>query len=224
MSESFVDLTYRGLALGRRVKLTEVRPSTGYLEMPAPMPVGTAIHVATDDGHGFDAVVIDIHEQVGGSDRPPGMRVKPAFGDERATAWWKERVALPELPPRKVVAAAAPAAPILPRARRTQEMPGIPSTEMGDDGARTEAMDSVDPALVEQLANEPPLVDDGKRTVMMTAPDIRALGLEPSSTGEMAAITEEQETIEDDDKPEGESNGNGNGDKPKGVKRRRKRR
>jgi hypothetical protein len=224
MSESFVDLTYRGLALGRRVKLTEVRPSTGYLEMPAPMPVGTSIHVATDDGHAFDAVVIDIHEQVGGSDKPPGMRVKPAFGDDRATAWWKERVALPELPARKAVAAPLPAGPILPRARRTQEMPGIPSTEMGDDGARTEAMDSVDSSLVEQLANEPPIVDDGKRTIMMTAPDIRALGLEPSSTGEMAAITEEQETIEDDDKPEGESNGNGNGDKPKGVKRRRKRR
>jgi hypothetical protein len=221
MSESFVDLTYRGLTLGRRVKLTEVRPSTGYLEMPAPMPVGTPIQVATDDGLAFEAIVVDIHEQVGGSDKPPGMRVRPAFGDDRATAWWKERVALPELPPRKVVAAAVPTAPILPRARRTQEMPGVPANEMSDDGARTEAMDSVDPAIADQLANETPLiVDDGKRTVLMTAPDIRALGLEPSSTGEMAAITEEQETVEDDDKPDD----SGNGDKPKGVKRRRKRR
>ena len=43
VSESFVDLTYRGLPLGRRIKLTQVRPSSGYLELAAPMPVGTAI-------------------------------------------------------------------------------------------------------------------------------------------------------------------------------------
>jgi hypothetical protein len=218
MSESFVDLTYRGLALGRRVKLTEVRPSTGYLEMPMPMPVGTAIHVGTDDGLGFDAVVVEIHEQVGGSDKLPGMRVKPAFYDELAGAWWKERVALPELPPRQLVAA-VPAPPILPRARRTQELPGIPSNEIGDDGARTEAMETVDPALVEQL--EAPVVDDGKRTVLMTAPDIRALGLEPSTSGEMRAATDEIDTLEEDDK---DDTSDDNGDKPKGVKRRRKRR
>src|SRR3954470_1653124 len=73
MSESFVDLTYRGLSLGRRVKLAQVRPSTGYLEMPAPMPVGTKIAVVTDDGVAFDAIVNAIHEQTGGTDKPPGM-------------------------------------------------------------------------------------------------------------------------------------------------------
>src|SRR6185503_15102690 len=93
--ESFVDLAYRGLSLGRRVKLTQVRPSTGYLETPAPMPVGTMIAIATDDGHHLDAIVTSIHEQVGGSDKHPGMTVKPKL--EGATAaWWKERVALPD--------------------------------------------------------------------------------------------------------------------------------
>ena len=36
-TESLVDLTYRGLAVAKRVKLTQVRPSTGYVEVPAPM-------------------------------------------------------------------------------------------------------------------------------------------------------------------------------------------
>ena len=99
MIESFVDLTYRGLSLGRRVKLTQVRPSTGYVETPAPMPVGTAISIATDDGITLDAVVMAIHEQVGGSERVPGMVVAPALADEARQSWWKERVALPEEPP-----------------------------------------------------------------------------------------------------------------------------
>lgn len=96
MIESFVDLTYRGLALGRRIKLTQVRPTTGYLELPMPMPVGTAIAIATDEGVTLDAVVVQIHEQVGGSDRVPGMTVKPALGAGAASSWWQARVALPE--------------------------------------------------------------------------------------------------------------------------------
>src|SRR5688572_11683667 len=60
MSESYVDLTYRGLALGRRVKLTQVRPSAGYLELPTPMPVGTTIAIVTDEGVALDARVLAI--------------------------------------------------------------------------------------------------------------------------------------------------------------------
>src|SRR3569833_2416655 len=59
MSESFVDLTYRGLTLGRKVKLTQVRPSSGILEHVSPMLVGTSIVIASDDGSLFDAVVTD---------------------------------------------------------------------------------------------------------------------------------------------------------------------
>lgn len=99
VSESFVDLAYRGLPLGRRIKLTQVRPSTGYLEMPAPMPVGTEIAISTDEGIALDAVVMHIHEQVGGSDRAPGMTVQPKLAAEAAATWWRARVALPEEDP-----------------------------------------------------------------------------------------------------------------------------
>jgi hypothetical protein len=94
--ESFVDLTYRGLSLGRRIRLSQVRPSTGYLELPAPMPVGSQIAIVSDDGTAFDAVVTAIHEQVAGSDGTPGMTVAPALAAERAAAWWAARVSLPE--------------------------------------------------------------------------------------------------------------------------------
>jgi hypothetical protein len=94
--ESFVDLTYRGLSLGRRVRLSQVRPSTGYLELAAPMPVGSEIAVAADDGTAFDAVVTAVYEHVAGSDRTPGMTVAPALAAEATSAWWTARVSLPD--------------------------------------------------------------------------------------------------------------------------------
>lgn len=94
--ESFVDLTYRGLSLGRRVRLSQVRPSAGYLELPAPMPVGAQIAIVAEDGTAFDAVVTGVHEQVTGSDRTPGMTVSPALAAGPASAWWAARVSLPE--------------------------------------------------------------------------------------------------------------------------------
>src|SRR5258706_13612641 len=102
--DSFVDLTYRGLQLGRRIKLTQVRPTTGYLEVPTPMPVGTAIAILTDDTVALEAIVVEIHEQVGGSDRPPGMVIRPKLEAEVAKKWWKDRVDLPELDHKSAVA------------------------------------------------------------------------------------------------------------------------
>lgn len=109
MTETFVDLAYRGLPLGRRVKLTQVRDTTGYLEHPTPMPVGSAVSIVTDDGLTIEAVVDAIHEQVGGSDKPPGMRVTPAFATEQLSAWWRARVqADPTAPAPEPAPASAP--------------------------------------------------------------------------------------------------------------------
>ncbi|MGN6108252.1 MAG: hypothetical protein ACTHU0_24305 [Kofleriaceae bacterium] len=98
MIESFVDLTYRGLPLGRRIKLTQVRPTAGYLELSTPMPVGTRVVIATDEGLALDAVVTHVHEQVGGSDRVPGMTVAPALGDDQVAAWWQARIGPADAP------------------------------------------------------------------------------------------------------------------------------
>jgi len=230
MIESFVDLTYRSLPLGRRVKLTQVRPSTGYLELPAPMPVGTKIAIATDEGVGFDAVVTYVHEQIGGVDRQPGMTITPALGDDKASSWWKARVALPELPAKPVMTLPRASAPsVIPRGRRTAEMPGVPEPKpeitplptgtppVIDDGVRTTVMQAIDdPALIDQLPNDPVLLDDGKKTIVMEAVDVRALGLDPSSTGEIPVV-EVGDEDSDDDKSDA------NGGKPKTGSSRRRR-
>jgi len=214
MTESFVDLTYRGLSLGRRIKLTQVRPTSGYLEMPAPMPVGTAISIATDDGLVIDARVLSIHEQIGGSERPPGMLVAPALADEAHASWWRARVALPEEapapPPEPAPAPASSARPapvtVRPRSHTVPAPPPVVPDEsagatltmsaMTDDpsadvhGARTTVMAAVDPALIAEAsgANEAhAIVDDGKQTIVMDAVDPAALGLDTSGGDRGAA-------------------------------------
>jgi len=184
MSESFVDLSYRGLALARRVKLTQVKPSTGYVEMPTPMPVGTQVAITTDDGTEIAAVVAEIHEQIGGATQTPGMLVRPALEGTGAD-WWNARV---------TGADPAPKADDAEELRRTDPM--VPTTIVGrrmtgeiavpevvDDGHNTSVMEAVDPDAV--------VVDDGKRTTMMDAVDLEALGLDPNGrpSGEMTAVS-----------------------------------
>ncbi|MGE5183129.1 MAG: hypothetical protein ACM31C_13755 [Acidobacteriota bacterium] len=227
MIESFVDLTYRGLSLGRRVKLSDVRPTTGYVEIPAPMPVGTPIGILTDDTVALDAVVVEIHEQVAGSDRPPGMVVKPKLDGDAAKEWWTRRVSLPEAvkpaPP-----APPPPPPKVPESvvvvSRRMTNPGIGVPAIVDDGQDTGVMDAIDPAQVgepiDAAAVDPdadtaiadvPLHDDGKKTIAMNAVDLAALGL-ASSSGQLPV-----QTGADDDS-------NGNGDKPEGKSRRKRKR
>jgi hypothetical protein len=217
MSESFVDLTYRGLSLGRRVKLSEVRPTTGYVEMPAPMPVGTQIGIITDDTVALDAMVVEIHEQVSGSERPAGMVVKPRLDGDAGKTWWQKRVQLPEpekkMTPVAMLAAVPPPTPVLVHGKRMTN-PGMGVPEIVDDGVDTGVMDAV------EMPTEPvpPIQDDGKQTVAMDAVDLKALGLSTSSQ-EMPAVK-----VDDDE----DSGGNGNGERPSepklGGKKKRRRR
>src|ERR1700750_3355691 len=97
MSESFVGFTYRGVALGRRVKLPQVRPSSGYVEHQAPMPVGTSIGIASEDGTLFEATVTQVVEQPGGAEGPPGMTIRPRLDGDAAKKWWQTKVDLPDV-------------------------------------------------------------------------------------------------------------------------------
>jgi hypothetical protein len=215
MSESFVDLTYRGLSLGRRVKLSDVRPSSGYVEMPAPMPVGTQIGIITDDTVALDATVIEVHEQVSGSDRPAGMVVKPRLDGDAGKSWWQKRVSLPEpekkMTPVAMLAAVPPQPPVVVHGKRMTN-PGMGVPEIVDDGHDTGVMDAI------ELPTEPvpPIQDDGKQTVAMDAVDLKALGLSTSSQ-ELPAVK-----VDDDD------DSGGNGERPSdsklgGRKKRKKR-
>src|SRR5688500_5074470 len=139
MGESFVDVSYRGLDLGRRLKLRDLRPEAGYLEMSLPMPVGTTIELVTDDGVTIATVVTAVHEQVAGSDQAPGMRLRPSLAG-KAVGWWTERVdaaAVAREREEEAARAAALAAPPSP-AR-------APDHVVEDDGKRTQVMEVVDP-------------------------------------------------------------------------------
>jgi hypothetical protein len=286
--ESFVDLAYRGLSLGRRVKLTQVRPSTGYLETPAPMPVGTMISIATDEGHNLEAIVTAIHEQVGGSDKHPGMTVKPAL-EGAIAAWWKERVALPDeepAPPRtrsvtvrprtntivEDAPAGASAAPTPSKPTTTAPLPVVaPAVDpamaaalaaasqtvtqaqasIEEAGGRTTVMPAIDADTMERLSRstsdeipvarisdvmaaakvtqenlritgENDVVDDGKKTTMMDAVDLSALGLDmPGNTGQMAAVKGDDDSGDDEPEPPSRPS---QPSMPATVKKRKKRR
>ena len=69
------------------------------------------------------------------------------------------------------------------------------------------------PRMTAEMAAMNPIEDDGKRTMMMPAIDLEALGLDPSSSGNVPVAS--------DDEPAD----NGNGDKPESKsKKKRKRR
>ncbi|MCE9580663.1 MAG: hypothetical protein K8W52_46510 [Deltaproteobacteria bacterium] len=92
MGDAFVDVTYRGLEVGRRLRIRAFSRDAAYVEAPLPLPVGTPLELAIDNGMRIAAVVARVHEQVGGSDRVPGMRVRPTL-DDAARAWWEDAVA-----------------------------------------------------------------------------------------------------------------------------------
>lgn len=182
---SFVDLSYRGLALARRVKLTQVRPSTGYVEMPAPMPVGTQIAITTDDGVSIDATVAEIHEQVAGATQTPGMLVEPALAGAAAD-WWKARVVEPDAPPPVRVEDVRTTDPMIPTTIVGRRMSGEHAVpELMDDGHNTAVMDAIDPDAAAAVEDEAP------RTTMMDAVDLAALGLDPNArpSAEITAVT-----------------------------------
>ena len=235
MIESFVDLTYRGLPLGRRIKLTQVRPASGYLEMPAPMPVGTHIALATDEGHTIDVVVAEIKEQVAGAETVPGMKIVPSLGADKVASWWQARVALPAEPvkvepreepvtlrPRPATVPTAPPAealhtPAAPNADMAAALRTVVEANAGIDTKRTTVMPAIDQEMLAQLTrdtnielfskSEHPIVDDGNRTTVMTAIDPAMLGLDPGDSGPMSASSD------DGDGPDG--------DKPKSPRKRR---
>ncbi|MBV8755889.1 MAG: hypothetical protein JO257_01360 [Deltaproteobacteria bacterium] len=193
MSDSFVDLSYRGLALARRVKLVQVKPSSGYVEMPTPMPVGTKVSIAADDGVAIEATVAEIHELVTGATQAPGMLVRPVLEGAGAT-WWKARITAPDVDPEEL--------------RRTDPMLDttiVAVPEVIEDVRDTGVMDA--------------LQDDGKSTMMMDAVDLAALGLDPNArpSGELTAVA--APIVDDDPEPETKSPTNNAKAKTKRKKR-----
>jgi hypothetical protein len=217
--EAFVDVAYRGLEVGRRLRLREVGPRTGYVEVGTPMPVGAGLVLRTDEGVSIAAVVIRVHEQVAGADMPPGMRIRTEELDGAAAGWWQGLVSRgdPDIPEPEQ-APVALAFEVAPQAHDTAVMKVAEVAEVAEPAA----------ALPGESGNGESDADphtlSASHTVVMSAveiSEITGLPVEDDDSGEADAAPDEADA--------GTSSGNGasgaNGDELQGGRgRRRKRR
>jgi hypothetical protein len=238
----FVDVAYRGLEVGRRVKLVDVGPRTAYLEHGTPMPVGSGLVIRTDVGLAIPVVVIRIHEQVAGAELPPGMRIRSDELDGDAAGWWRALVSreedpsIPELPVQPVVPMPPPDAVV--EVAEVVEEESTEASAPAPIGKDTRVMDVPELAAVLAAAEESNAgngaPDKGEKrepaagaTMVMSAVEIEAI------TGEIPtddADDGEEETSEASaDAPDASDNGapGSNGDemrgKPRGRRKRRRR-
>lgn len=196
MPETFVDVSSRGLEVGSRLHLSEIGPTSGYIEHSLPMPVGAELRVEAGEGVDFGVVVVRVQEQVGGAERPPGMFVRVVEMSQAAEAWWKEHATrtddfvFPE-PEAATPAASSAPAPSTPDQRATLEM-------------SAEELESI-------TGDAPPAGGDIAATMKMSADQIAAITDEADAEGESG--NGESEAAAPAKKP-----------KAKGKKKRRSRR
>lgn len=243
MSDAFVDVSWRGLEVGRRIKLRAVHADNAFLDHTTPMPVGTVLSIRTDEGHEIPATVVRVHEQVGGSNEIPGMQIVPKGLAGAAKEWWTTRAEATVTAEVPAPPAAAPidGTPVLSMAAMhaaqsdpRAEITGRPTLTMStveierraavgasDDAAasRTEVMTAMSPdaldGVVETSASDDGLVDDGRRTMAMSAVDISAIveaGIEAEPSGAI-----------DDDGPSGDGPSGDSGPTGAGATSKKKR-
>lgn len=95
--EQLVDVSYRGLSVGTSVALRDFGPTTAYLEVDDPMPVGSVVDVTNDGGEGFSARVTHVREK---TDSAPnaGMRIFVEELPEAVRGWWSSNVSQEDPP------------------------------------------------------------------------------------------------------------------------------
>jgi hypothetical protein len=71
----FVDLTCRGLRVAQKARLTPESESAGFVELEAPLPIGTRVQLTGDGDFRVEARVVKVVEQEAGAKSPPGMRL-----------------------------------------------------------------------------------------------------------------------------------------------------
>lgn len=155
--ELFVDVQYRGLEFGRRVRIEDFAAPQAYLHHPLPMPVGSELLVNAGDGLEIPVRVARVNEQVSGNDKPPGMFVSPGNLDAVAQRWWDERVANSEGTVAILKSIAEPESFAEPTSREpaadiTQDMPAVHPEQ---DASNTQVMDTAPPQDIEtQVSSE----------------------------------------------------------------------
>lgn len=85
--EQIVDVTYRGLVIGERLRLRPLDALAAHIEYASPMPVGTELVVVGEGGVRLPVRVARVHERHDGATEPAGMRVA-ASAPEVIWPWW----------------------------------------------------------------------------------------------------------------------------------------
>lgn len=193
MSETFVGASSRGVELGRRLALSEIGPTSAYLEHPAPMPVGSELRITGDDGVELGVVVVRVCEQVAGADRSPGMFVRVVELAGEAETWWRGRQSsgddpvFPEPAGKPPVAAAPAPTPEPEPAPASSGANGAGSTLQGISAAAALAAAEAEGRTVRDVATTVRMTPDQIKTITDLAP--------PESGGD--------DDADDDNRPKG---------------------
>jgi hypothetical protein len=94
-TDALVDVSYRGLVLGKRLRLLQVGPRSAYVACDVPMPVGTELVLAVDETVIIPAQVARVRE-ADSKDGPTGMWLWTDAAEARAQAWWDAHVSAPD--------------------------------------------------------------------------------------------------------------------------------
>lgn len=215
-AEQFVDVTCRGLEVGKSLKLLDFGPTTAFLEAAAPVPVGSPLEILTDAGVTIRARVLRVQEQVAGAEMPPGMRVAAVELGGKASSWWQEQVSRPDpvIPEpaaggaRAVAAVDLEAVPVAAPSEVTIPSAGVPG---GPDRrrpapARTQIMSVTE--IEDAIAAGGQHLDSGDGT----------------PTGELDVMTSNQVNAEGEGGGNGESDDAGGSGSRKGRNKKKKRR
>ncbi len=169
-AEEFVDVSYRGIEVGKQLKLIEFGPTTAYLEHPKPLPVGTQVELVAG-GVQFSARVLRVNEQVAGAEIEAGMRLGVALEGD-AKGWWEQQVSgedpqIPEPVPPAVEAAVADSPPVLAEAAADADSAAV-AVEPEAVPVEAESADTARPTL-EMAAVEPSDSDVSTTEIEMVA-------------------------------------------------------
>jgi hypothetical protein len=148
-----VVVRYRGLEVAKGLTMEGVGPSTAFLPLEEPLPVGTMLELSNDAGVSVSVSVLRVHERVGRGDGAVGVRVAASGLSGDAHAWWQELVSgvdptIPEL----ALAAGEP----VDKASKTEVM----STEAVE--AAVAAMEAERAATEEKVDEKSPTQSEGE--------------------------------------------------------------
>lgn len=180
-SEALVDLSYRGLVLGKRLRLLQVGPRSAYVAHDAPMPVGTELVLTVDETLAIPAQVARVREG-DSKDGPAGMWLWADAAEQRARAWWDAHVT-----------AEAPRIPEPGGGRIRTEAPVAPAAPSPDLDAAEQVVRAVETPTPMQSDPQP---DDGPSDAGDTSQEI------PSVTAGAAGDVDDQGVAQSEEQPD----------------------